>query len=77
MACSIGTAVLQVIAKENLVSSARIVGRLLLDGLRQLMNKYTIVGDVRGMGLCIGVEMVCGRPNMKPATFLANRLLFR
>ena len=53
------------------------VGNVLLEGLRLLMKKYNCIGDVRGLGLCVGVEIVCGRPNMKPAVNLANRLLYR
>lgn len=77
VACAIGTAVLEVVAKEKVVSSAKIVGNILMEGLLALKAKYTIIGDVRGMGLCIGVDIVCGRPNMKPASNMANRLLFR
>ena len=76
IACAVGTAVLEVIKKENVVHSAKILGKLLMEGLRQLMDKYTIVGDVRGIGLVIGIEIVCGRPNMKPAALSANRVLY-
>ena len=77
VACAIGTSVLEVIKKEDMLLSAKMVGSTLMDGLLLLKEKYIIVGDVRGMGLCLGVEIVCGRPNMKPATNLANRILFR
>lgn len=40
------------------------------------MSKHPTIGDVRGMGLCIGMEVVCGRPDMKPATNFANRVLY-
>lgn len=56
--------------------SAKMVGQFLLEGLRGLMAKHPAIGDVRGMGLCIGLEVVCGRPDMKPATNFANRVLY-
>ncbi len=76
MACAIGKAVLEVIVNEKLMYSAKMVGKSLLEGLRGLMSKHPSIGDVRGMGLCVGVEVVCGRPDMKPATILANRILY-
>ena len=48
-----------------------------MDGLKLLMEKYDFIGDVRGLGLCVGVDIVCGRPDLKPATNLANRLLYK
>ena len=69
-----GTAVLEVVVKENVVHSAKMLGKLIMEGLRLLMDKYIIVGDVRGIGLVIGIEIVCGRPNMKPSS--ANRILY-
>lgn len=77
MACAVGNAVLEVIANEKLISSAKMVGSFLLEGLRGLMPKYPCIGEVRGMGLCVGVEIVCGRPDMKPAANLAGRLLYK
>ena len=76
MACEIGKAVLEVMDNEKLMFSAKMVGKALLEGLRGLMKKHASIGDVRGMGLCVGVEIVCGRPDMKPATNLANRILY-
>ena len=57
--------------------AAKMVGKFLLEGLRGLMAKYPTIGEVRGLGLCIGVEIVCGRPDMKPAANLAGRLLYK
>ena len=76
MACAIGKAVLEVIVNEKLMYSAKMVGKSLLEGLRGLMSKHLSIGDVRGLGLCVGLEVVCGRPDMKPATNLANRILY-
>jgi 4-aminobutyrate aminotransferase-like enzyme len=63
-----GLAVLEVIQGEGLQENALQVGNYLLDGMRQLMNSYPIIGDVRGSGLFIGVELVKDRITKEPAT---------
>jgi len=62
-----GMAVLDVIQEEELQKNALEVGTYLLNGLRKLMNKYHVIGDVRGHGLFIGVEMVKDRLTQEPA----------
>lgn len=54
-----GLAVLRVIREEKLQANALVVGKALLDGFRALQAKYPLIGDVRGMGLFIGIELVC------------------
>jgi 4-aminobutyrate aminotransferase len=51
-------ATLQVIEEENLVENARIMGQRLREGLENLKQKYPVIGDVRGMGLMQGLELV-------------------
>jgi 4-aminobutyrate aminotransferase len=51
-------ATLQVIEEENLVENARIMGQRLREGLENLKQKYSVIGDVRGMGLMQGLELV-------------------
>lgn len=51
-------ATIEVIEEENLVENARVMGNRLRDGLNALKDKYPIVGDVRGMGLMQGMELV-------------------
>jgi 4-aminobutyrate aminotransferase-like enzyme/Ser/Thr protein kinase RdoA (MazF antagonist) len=78
VSCAIGLAVLDVIETEGLQARAAALGRQLMDGLRDLMTRHAIIGDVRGMGLFIGVELVRDRGTMDPAaeeaTDLINRL---
>ncbi len=62
-----GTAVLDVIHEEALQKNALETGNYLMDGLRGLMHKYPIIGDVRGHGLFIGAEMVRDRATLEPA----------
>jgi alanine-glyoxylate transaminase / (R)-3-amino-2-methylpropionate-pyruvate transaminase len=62
-----GLAVLEVIDEEGLQENARKVGGRLLRGLRRLQDHHGIVGEVRGMGLMLGVELVSDRSTRDPA----------
>ncbi|HEY3013013.1 MAG TPA: aspartate aminotransferase family protein [Gemmatimonadales bacterium] len=63
-----GLAVLEVIDEEGLQENARKVGGRLLRGLRRLQEQHRLVGDVRGMGLMLGMELVADRTTRAPAT---------
>ena len=56
--CAASQATIEVIEEENLVDNARLMGNRLRDGLNALKDKYPIIGDVRGMGLMQGMELV-------------------
>src|SRR4051812_31371001 len=62
-----GKAVLGVIEREGLQANSLNVGNHLLAGLRRLAEKHTIIGDARGKGLMIGVELVKDRVTKVPA----------
>jgi 4-aminobutyrate aminotransferase-like enzyme len=78
VSCAIGLAVLDVIAEEQLQQHALQVGNHLMDGLRSLMQKHELIGDVRGLGLFVGIELVLDRQALTPAaaqaTYIANRM---
>jgi 4-aminobutyrate aminotransferase-like enzyme/Ser/Thr protein kinase RdoA (MazF antagonist) len=78
VSCAIGLAVLDVIRDEHLQDHALRVGAHLLDRLRALMARHPLVGDVRGLGLFVGVELVRNRETLKPAGIeaglVANRM---
>ena len=62
-----GLAVLDVIDEEGLQENCRVVGGHLIAGLKKLQQRHAIVGDVRGMGLMLGVELVRDRATREPA----------
>ena len=61
MSMAIADSVLKVIEEEGLQENARIVGGYLITKLRELQEKHHCIGDVRGSGLYIGVELVKSR----------------
>ncbi|MCA9924463.1 MAG: aminotransferase class III-fold pyridoxal phosphate-dependent enzyme, partial [Anaerolineales bacterium] len=67
VSCAVGTAVLDVIERENLQENARIVGAYLMDRLRRLMPRRPLIGDVRGLGLFVGIELVRDQTTLEPA----------
>jgi 4-aminobutyrate aminotransferase len=68
VATAAGRAVLRVIAAENLVESANRIGETLANGLRSLSERHPMIGDVRGRGLALGVELVADRESREPVT---------
>jgi alanine-glyoxylate transaminase/(R)-3-amino-2-methylpropionate-pyruvate transaminase len=62
-----GLAVLEVIDEDGLQENARRVGTRLLQGLRRLQTRHRLIGEVRGMGLMLGVELVTDRSTHSPA----------
>jgi alanine-glyoxylate transaminase/(R)-3-amino-2-methylpropionate-pyruvate transaminase len=73
-ACAAGRAVLRIIRDEQLQANARAVGGLLLERLRALQAKYPLIGDVRGRGLMLAVELVKDRRTKEPATEATARI---
>lgn len=74
---AVGLAVLDVIEKEGLQQHAFEIGTYLLDNLRELQQRYPVIGDVRGSGLFLGIELVEAKDPAKPATELAHRFVER
>jgi 4-aminobutyrate aminotransferase-like enzyme/Ser/Thr protein kinase RdoA (MazF antagonist) len=75
VACAAGLAVLDVIRDEALVENARVTGDYFRKGLSALKGSHPIIGDVRGVGLATGVELVRDPVTKEPAAAEATRLL--
>ena len=72
VSCAVGLAVLDVVQNENLRENARRVGAKLKQRLRELADRHAIIGDVRGQGLLVGVELVEDRETRAPASKAAR-----
>jgi len=66
MACAVGSAVIDVIDDEGLQQNSDVVGTYFLNELAKLREEFEIIGDVRGKGLMIGVELVENKKTKKP-----------
>jgi 4-aminobutyrate aminotransferase-like enzyme/Ser/Thr protein kinase RdoA (MazF antagonist) len=77
VSCAVGLAVLDVIRDEGLQARALRIGGRLIGGLRELHARHPIVGDVRGSGLFLGVELVQDRETREPAADAASYVVNR
>ncbi len=77
VSCAIGMAVLEVIENERLQENAFRTGKRLLKGLQELMDRYPLIGDVRGLGLYAGIELVTDQETLEPATKHADHIINR
>jgi 4-aminobutyrate aminotransferase-like enzyme/Ser/Thr protein kinase RdoA (MazF antagonist) len=75
VSCAVGLAVLDVIRDEELQQNALEIGAYLRHGLQQLQEKHALVGDVRGLGLFIGIELVRNRETLEPARIEAAQIV--
>jgi 4-aminobutyrate aminotransferase-like enzyme/Ser/Thr protein kinase RdoA (MazF antagonist) len=78
VSCAVGLEQLLVVQEERLQDHALTIGNRMLAGLRPFIDRYPIVGDVRGSGLFLGVELVRNRETLEPAdteaSFIVNRM---
>ena len=57
LSCAAGTATMQALTQDKLVENSANMGKLFRDGLEQLKEKHSVIREVRGKGLMIGVEL--------------------
>lgn len=67
VSCAVGKTVLEIIDREQLQENSLKVGNYLFAGLERLKEKHPLIGEVRGKGLMIGVELVTDRTTKEPA----------
>ena len=76
VACAAGLATLQVIEEENLVERARALGNYALERMREMARRHLLIGDVRGLGLLMGIELVRDRNTLKRASEEAEQVMY-
>jgi len=74
VACAAANATIRLL-KDQLIANAASVGDHLMQGLRQLYEKHPLIGDVRGKGLMIGIELVRDRQTKERATDERNAVV--
>ncbi|CAH1175692.1 unnamed protein product [Phaedon cochleariae] len=78
VSCAIATAVIDTLEKENLRENAVVVGEYLLDNCQLLAKKHKCIGDIRGVGLFVGIDLVQDResrvPDVQCAKFVLQRM---
>ena len=71
VSCAAGLAVLDVLEREQLQQNARLVGNYLLNAFHELQQEFELIGDVRGQGFFLGMELVRDRETQSPAALEA------
>ena len=74
---AIAEAVLTVIEEESLLQNAKEVGAYFMEGLKRLQEKHACIGDVRGVGLYIGIDIVKDKETREADETLAEYIQFR
>jgi 4-aminobutyrate aminotransferase-like enzyme len=77
VSCAAGLAVLRVVQQESLQEHALQLGEYLKKGLQDLQEQYSLLGDIRGEGLFLGIEMIKETSGLAPATAEADYLINR
>lgn len=75
VACRAALAVLDVFEEKDLLSQAEKIGKKVLERFREFQNHFSSIGDVRGLGAMVGMELVTDRRTKEPATALTKRLI--
>ncbi len=74
---AIAEAVLDVIEEEGLQQNAKVLGEYLMENLLVMKEKYNCIGDVRGVGLFIGIDIVKSKESREADVELANAVKYR
>jgi 4-aminobutyrate aminotransferase-like enzyme/Ser/Thr protein kinase RdoA (MazF antagonist) len=77
VACAAGLAVLDVLEQEHLQENALRTGSLLMARLKELQASHPLIGDVRGLGLFLGLDLVQDAESRQPATWEASYVVNR
>ena len=77
VSCAVANAVMEVIDEEKLQEKCLVVGRYLIEKGNELKKDYELIGDVRGMGLFYGLELINDKKTRSPATEEAHMIVDR
>ncbi|MGI5838440.1 MAG: 4-aminobutyrate--2-oxoglutarate transaminase [bacterium] len=75
VACAAGIAVLDILAKEDLLHRAAVLGQYARERFRAMQAKYPLIGDVRGLGAMMAIELVQDRTAKVPATEATKQVM--
>jgi len=76
VACAAALATIEVIEEESLLENARALGDYALERMRAMKQKHAIIGDIRGLGLLMGMELVKDRKDKERAMDLAEAVMY-
>ena len=77
VSCAASLATINILLRENILEKAARMGSYILERLNEAYEKHRLVGDVRGKGMILGVELVKDRRSKEPATFETACLVYR
>jgi 4-aminobutyrate aminotransferase/(S)-3-amino-2-methylpropionate transaminase len=77
VACRAALAVLEQFEGKDILSRAEEIGKKVLQRFREIQERFSVVGDVRGLGAMVGMELVVDRKTKEPATALTKQLVDR
>ena len=75
VACASALAVMDIMKRDDYAGKARHIGEVVTARYKELQAKYPVIGDVRGLGAMIGLELVKDRDTKEPATEIAGKLI--
>ncbi len=77
VACTAGLKTIEILKNEKLIENAKNIGDYMLKAFKSMHRKYAVIGDVRGKGLIIGIELVKNRETREPADQFAALVAYR
>ena len=75
VACQAALAVLDQFKKKDILSKAGEIGKKVLERFREFQKQFLLIGDVRGLGAMVGMELVTDRKTKEPATVFTKKLI--
>ncbi len=77
LACAAGAAVLRIVEDEDLVANSLVVGRAMLEALESMVEEFPFIGQVRGEGLLLAIELVSDKKTREPLSTAVCERIYR